>query len=69
MSRKSSLLRLDRQLDALMLFVYCKMLLSPDLSDVRVGLSASLPGFHWKYWTSVVEHAQRGFLSKLMNRI
>ncbi len=31
MSRKRSLLRLDGQLDALVLFVYCKMLLSSDL--------------------------------------
>lgn len=42
MSRKRSLLRLDRQLDALMLFVYCKMLLSSDLSDVCVQTSALL---------------------------
>lgn len=31
MSRKHSLLQLDRRLDALMLFVYCKMLLSSDI--------------------------------------
>lgn len=61
MSRKLSLLWLDRQLEAPMLFVYCEMLLSSDVIHVCVQISASLHWLHWKYC--------RSFVTKLSERL
>lgn len=66
MSRKHPLLRLNRQLDALMLFAYCKMLLSSDLFMFVFKCQPSCPDFTTN---SVVLLLQRGFFSCFINGV